>query len=192
MKPWDYVPEPPAPKPPSNKGNSPIGSSPGLLSSTGGLFGSDGLLLCPLVDNFSNAFYLGVWDPAIFDTEEDCIYNFPQENVKLNYAVSSYKLIVIYRNIGKVTVTFNLSGFRKGLTTYQNNIAQIQQGTYKTLSKTMILGNNPPDNLLYTIDFNIVNPGERPQVSILRKANKGPLSIVSVTLYGNADENEKV
>jgi hypothetical protein len=170
------------------------GNSPGLLTSTGGLFGTIGALIVPVLSLNNNKVYFCTIDPANFNCEEDCIYNFPQENIKVGYAISSYKIIVIYRNLGLVTVTFNLTVFRRGLTTYggKKNIATVTQGKYNTESKTMILGSSKPDNQLYTIDFNIINSGDRPQLSILRKANAGPFSLISATLVGNLEEIGKV
>lgn len=175
------------------KSGSNPGVSPGLITSTGGITGASSVLLAPVTDAITNNTYFTIWDSNIFDTEEDCIYYFPQENIKVNYDVSAYKMILMYRNIGKCTVTFNLSCFRKGQTTQNSNGSYtIKQGTYKVVSKTMILGTNPPDNLLYTVDINIINPGQRPQIWIKRPANKGPFSLISLGLYGNADEVEKL
>jgi hypothetical protein len=182
------------PPPPAKKdtGGRTAGISPGAITSTGGLFGGLGLLLIPVFNAQSNSYFLTTWDGTNFDTEEDCHYEFRQEDLKVGYAATDHKIIVIYRNLGKVKVTFNLTVFRRGLTTYEKNVAVIQQGTYKTVSKTMELGSNPPDKKLYTIDFNMVNSGERPQISFDRRANKGPLSIISVTLCGNVDEKMKL
>ena len=191
--PFPEPPYPPVPKPPNpGTGSSNSGLSPGLITSTGGLFGTTGALLVPLRDIRTNVYYIGIWDPTNFNTEEDCYYYFRQENIKVNYAVSSYKAIIIYRNLGIVTVTFNITTFRKGLTTYNKNKATIQPGSYNTKSTTLVLGTSSADGKLYTLDVDIVNDGERPQFWFSRKANAGPLSIVSASIYGNADEKNKV
>jgi len=184
---------PPVIHPTGNKTpkGSPTQISPGLYTSVGGLTGALGALIVPIQNTITNRFYVEKRDPTNFNCEENAIYYFRQENIKTTYAVTNHKLIVIYRNIGLVTVTFNLTVFRRGVTQVSGNKVTIQQGTYKTVSKTLTLGTNNPDKKLYTIDFNIANSGERPQVWFYVNANAGPLSIISVLLIGNADEKEK-
>lgn len=171
---------------------NPGASSPGLITSTGGLFGQAGLLLIPFFDFRSGKYYLATWDASNFNTEEDVFYYFRQENVKQDRAITNHKIVVTYRNLGIFTVTFFLTTFRKGLTTYEDGVAIEQQGTYHTVSKTLTLGTKNPDGKLYTIDFNLVNEGIRPQIYCDRKAMAGPMSITSVLLAGTMNEDDKV
>lgn len=181
----------PLPKVPTG-GGTPTGVSAGAVSSTGGMLGLNGALLVPVFSNVTKRNYLALLSSTDFNCEEDCIYNFPQENIKIGYNVTSYKILVIYRNIGQVKLTWSITTFRQGLTTYAKEVATITPGKFYTKSKTMIIGSKPGDNRLYTIAFNIQNDGERPQLSVLRKANDGPMAIISATLIGCADVKEQM
>lgn len=162
------------------------------LASTGGISGASGALLVPIYNAATDDSVINIIDPTNLNTEEACFYFFRQEEIQKNAAYTSYKMIIDYFNIGVATFTIGIITFRRGLTKYTQNQATIQQGTFSNKSRVFQIGTVQADGLLYSMDINIVNSGERPQIYITRKANAGPLSITNVSLYGLADEQSKV
>jgi hypothetical protein len=166
----------PAPAP--AKGKNP-GGSPGLLTSTGGLFGLTGALFAPFLNTDSDTNYALLFDPSDFNCEEDAFYDFKVEDVNVGCSCTIHKLVVIYRNIGLVEVTF-------GVRVYQP--LAVGNKKFVTAKQTKVIGTKKPNFKLYTENFNVEASGERPQAFMFRKANKGPLSVVSVVMVGDAQE----
>jgi hypothetical protein len=170
-------------KPPVGK--STIQGSPGLLTSTGGLFGSSYFLLMPLFDSVFDKTYLAFIDPSNFDTEEDCFYTFRQEDVMPGRKVSVHMLIVTYREIGKCTFTIGVQSYIAETDSFKVSSRQV------VITPRLNSKNTFPNNKLKTRRVNIdVIAGERPQVFVSRKANSGPLSITRVMMAGHADEKD--
>jgi hypothetical protein len=166
-------------------GQSTIHGSPGLLTSSGGLFGRNFQLLMPLFDATFNKSYFGLVDPLNNDTEEDCFYTFKQEDVMINRKVSVHLLIVTYREIGRCQFTLGVQVYIE------------DNDSYKTSSKLVIIAPSKnrktvfPDGKLHSKKVNIsVIDGERPQPFISRKANSGPLAITRILMAGKADEKD--
>lgn len=154
--------------------------SPGLITSTGGLFGDTGLLLVPFFDVKLGKNYLANWDSSNFDTEEDCTYFFKMEDLDVGRNIAIHKAVLVYRDIGRCRLTV-------GVTSYLAT-----DDKYNTKSQTKFIGHKTPDLKLHTQDFNFVITGERPQLFVSRKANDGPFSAVSLTMVGHADEKEQL
>jgi len=170
-------PSPPSPPPP--KGKNP-GGSPGLLTSTGGLFGLTGALFAPFLNTKNGTNYALLLDPFDFNCEEDAFYDFKVEDVNIGRSCDIHKLVVIYRNIGQGKITFGVRVYQpQGKTDKEKFIV-------KTVTKT--LGTKKPNNKLYTQNIDLVVSGERPQAFMTRRADDGPISIVSVVMVGDAGE----
>lgn len=171
---------PPSPPiPPPAKGANP-GGSPGLLTSTGGLFGLTGALYIPYQDLQSGLFYAALLDSNNFDCEEDAFYNFRIEDVNIGRSVDIHKLVLVHRNIGVCRITF-------GVRVYQPN-GKTDKEKFVTKQITKTLGSKNANNKLYTVNFDLVISGERPQVFFSRNANDGPFSLVSLVMVGDAGE----
>ena len=79
----------------SSGGNTKATINPSLLTSTGGLRGTAGLLMTPVINNAGDSFIL-VHDPNNFDTEEDVEYDYPEVIPPINYQdgrIASYHLL---------------------------------------------------------------------------------------------------
>src|SRR6266566_4881483 len=56
-----------------------IGNNPGLITSTGGLLGTNGLMLTPAFNQITNSSFLLTHNSSNFNCEEDAEYDFRQE-----------------------------------------------------------------------------------------------------------------
>lgn len=169
-------------KPPVGK--TTIKGSPGLLTSTGGLFGSDYKLLMPLFDETFDKTYLALIDADNNDCEEEAFYLFKQEDVMPSRVVSVHKLIVVYKELGPARFTIGVQVYiRKTNKFYQQSkLLKITNRNDKDAPF--------PDGKLRELPVDLVIEGERPQVFIRRKANSGPLAITRIHMIGHADEKE--
>lgn len=169
-------------KPPVGK--STIRGSPGLLTSTGGLFGTNFKLLMPLFDSVFDKTYLALIDPDNNDCEEEAFYLFKQEDVMPSRVVSVHKLIIAYKELGPAKFSVGIQVYiRQANKFYQKSVAlQIKARSDKE---------SPfPDGRLRELPVDLVIEGERPQVFIRRKANSGPLAITRVHMIGKADQKD--
>lgn len=161
------------PKPPKPSG--PLGGQPSLITSTGGLFGFNNALLVPFFDTRLNLSYFVVYDPADFNCEEDCVYNFRLESGAPGKEIDVVKIFLEYRDLGPVT-------FSVAVTATQYNKSKKKE-TIQRVEVSVSVGTKKPDKKIhsYYVDLKVV--GERPQLSIVRKADAGPLSIIRATMF---------
>ena len=180
-------------KPPSKPTN--IGS-PGLLTSTGGLTGTSGLLLAPAYNLYTGKPFIVLMDATNFNCEENSQYTYRQE---ANYGqmpgegreCSIHLLILKYREIGTVSFNINITVFKKATDSFTNIVIPVNIPTipYSLMSKAR--KNVFPDNRIHTVRItppNGVVTGERPQVSYTVTGGKGSLSVTKLVMCGNADE----
>ena len=167
-------------KPPVGK--STIRGSPGLVTSTGGLFGGSFKLLMPLFDSVFDKTYLALIDPDNNDCEEEAFYLFKQEDVMPGRTVSVHKLLVYYKEIGPAKFSVGVQVYiRKTNKFYQKSVPlQIKDRGDRTAPF--------PDGRLRELPVDLVIEGERPQVFVRRRPNDGPLCVTRVHLIGKADE----
>jgi len=166
-------------------GKSTIQGSPGLLTSTGGLIGTNFALLMPVFDIKFQKTYLAFIDSSDFNTEDDCFYTFRQEDVMINRKVSVHLLVVTYREIAKATFTIGVQVFMAETNSFKISSKEVKID--KPLDKKAIF----PSGSLKTKKIPIsVIAGERPQVFISRKADSGALAITRVMMVGKADEKD--
>src|SRR5580692_6825872 len=100
-----------------------LGGSPGLLTSTGGLYGTQGLLLAPYYNNNTYQGYVIVFDPSNFDCEEACEYDYrqelpPEDKPQQGRNVSCHLIILKYRELGIANLSVNLTVYQKTTDTY--------------------------------------------------------------------------
>lgn len=176
-------------RPPSGGVTKPSTGVPGTakslanVTSTGGLQGSLGLLLTPFFVNNIRRFAFFAYDTTDFDCEEDCVYNFKMEDVKIGRVCDIHKVYFQYRDIGKVTMTWTVSAYLLNRTTGKES--------FPSKSKTVTVG-GLSDNKIHSKFVDLKITGERPQLSLLRKANNGPLAIITAMFVGNMSEEEQV
>jgi hypothetical protein len=172
------------PKPaPGKGGGKAAASNISLLTSTGGLFGTAFVLITPFLNVQSGNYGFLITDPTDFNCEEDCVYNFRQED-KPGRVIDVHKVYLQYRDLGKVS-------FLATMTATQYN-RDTNKETIDTDSKLVTVGNTKPDKKIHSYFVDLKVQGERPQLSITRKAGKGPLSIVTAMMIGNANEENQL
>lgn len=170
--------------------------SPGLLTSTGGLLGSNGLLLAPSFNIFTGKPYIVLMDATNFNCEENSQYTFRQE---ANFekipgegrSCSIHLIILKYREIGTVSFNINITVFNQQLDTFINVAIPVNIPVISYANMTKARKNIFPDNRIHTVKLappNGVITGERPQLSVTVTSGNGPLSITKIIMCGNADE----
>jgi hypothetical protein len=180
--------------PPTRSGGSSlIGANPGLITSTGGLVGVNGLLFTPAINPNTNISVLLNHDITDFNCEEDSEYDFRQE---ANYGQisgegreASFHLIILkYRELGYAKFSINITVFKQSIDDFETIQIPVTVPKNITSKKRKLTF---PDGRIHTQKLyppNGVITGERPQVTITRDANSGPMSGTKVILCGNADE----
>ena len=165
-------------------GHPTIHGTPGLLTSTGGLFGFNFRLLIPMFDLTVERSYCALVDPTDNNCEDDAFYLFKQEDVLPSRVVSVHKLIVYYKELGPAR-------FSVGVQVYIRKANKFFQKSVPLVIKNRNDKTAPfPDNKLRELPVDLVIEGERPQVFIRRNANSGPLCVTRVHVIGHADEKE--
>lgn len=166
------------------KKSGPIGGQPSLITSTGGLFGFNNALIVPFFDTRTNLSYFVVYDPTDFNCEEDCLYNFRMESAAPGKEIDVNKIFLEYRDLGPVKFTVIV-------TATQYNKAKLTEKIQSKSVKVSVGSKNPDGKLhSYYVDLKIV--GERPQLSIFRAADAGPLSIVRAIMYIDTGESGEI
>jgi len=102
-------------------------------------------------------------------------YAYRIEDVDINRYPTVRRVILTYRDLGKATITVTLTG--------TNDNAQIVSN-----SVTIFIGNTVPTNTLITRLVDLTLSAFRPQLSISRAANGGPVSITRATILGESEE----
>jgi hypothetical protein len=166
-----------------SSGGGVSGTNPGLLTSSGGLFGSASALLIPIYDPETNLKYIATLDPTDFNSEEDAEYRYRMEEVTEGRLITVSRVRIVHRNIGKVTVTGRLSGL----------IKQADK-TWKVVfaEQTITIGDDTKDLSIRTEYFDMIITMERPQFIYKRLANAGPLAIISTTLITNVEQAAQI
>lgn len=185
VKPFDpFGDDPPIHNPPKPGGGGTskanVGGSPGLLTSTGGLQGFPSVLMVPVFDPKTGLSSIYTYEDGNFNTPDECIHFFRQEDIIIGRSATVTNLIVVYRDIGKFTATFSVTVYLR------------ESDTYEVETKTIKMGKTNPDFKLHTTKVNIIITGERPQVSFTSPKKSGPLSIISVTMCGKMDEEAQL
>jgi hypothetical protein len=192
--PGGLPPLPPLPKGPFGNQSSKLGSNPGLLTSTGGLFGVNGVLLTPVFNNTTKKSYILLMDPTNFNCEEPAEYDFPQVKPSLDAPqegrdVSCHMLILEYRELGYATLTINVTTFEQNTDSFTSYPYQVSIPPKPLKGKRK---SNFPDGRIHTLRIPINVPGERPQPTINSNGGSGAYSIISLVLCGNADETPQM
>lgn len=171
-------------QPPSGK--TTIRGSPGLLTSTGGLFGINSKLLMPLFDSVFAKTYLAFIDVSNNNSEEEAFYLFKQEDVMPSRTVSVHKLIVVYKELGPAKFTVGVQVYIRKVNKFFQKSVALQISDRHDITAPF------PDGRLRELPVDLVIEGERPQVFIRRLANSGPLCITRIHMIGHADEKEVI
>lgn len=167
----------------TNSGAGHSASVASLITSTGGLFGVNFALLTPFFDIRMQSFVFAITDPTNFDSEEDCVYNFRQED-KPGRTIDIHKVYLQYRDLGKVSFDVIVSATQYNRATGKE--------TPDVAKKTVSVGSTRPDKKIHSYFVDLKVQGERPQLTIIRKRDKGPLAIITAMLMGNSSEENQL
>ncbi len=170
-------------KPYTPPGTTPsLGAQPGLITSTGGLYGQNNVLMAPYYHTLTGRFCFLYYDPNDFNCEDDCTYYFRMEDVQAGRAIDVHKVYFQYRDLGavKFTTTVTATQYDKATKTEKIN----------TQSVSVTWGKGDGKIHSYFVDLKVV--GERPQLSVFRAANAGPLSFIRGLLIGHSDEGQQL
>lgn len=175
----------------TKKSSATIGGSPGLLTSTGGLTGAVGACYQPFYNPHTKSYNISVIDPSDFNTEEDVNYYFPEPDAQAGVGrkVTVHKVILTYRELGKVTFTFHIEAYISETDSYitESVVVNIDGKVNGKMRKGLF-----PDKKIHTKKLSLIVTGERPEPWIFRAADAGPLSIIKVVLCGTSDEGQQL
>lgn len=152
---------------------TPIFLDPSKLTVTGGLAGLDEQLLIPMYDWKNKQYHMMTFDPFNFNTEEEAMYVYKQEDVMSGRHVTISRVRLLYRDIGKATIKVGIS-------------------TAQAVKERELTIGGKADGMLRTAYADILISGERPQLYISKEADSGPLSIVRAELITNIEIAEQV
>lgn len=177
------------------KGKATFGS-PGLLTSTGGLTGANGLLLAPAYNIITQKSFIVFFDPSNFNCEENSQYSFRQEanfdRIPGEGRECSIHLIILkYRELGPIKFNINITVFKKTLDDFITTSIPVNIPIIPYAQMTKDRKNLFPDRRIHTVRLappNGVITGERPQASVTVFGKAGAVSITKLVMCGNADE----
>jgi hypothetical protein len=153
-----------------------------IITSTGGLQGLNSLLLVSVFINNLQRYAFATFDPTNFNCEEDCVYKFKMEDIKLGRNVDVHKVYLQLRDLGKVTFNVQVAATLLDRKTNKETIS--------TKNKDVVFGTG--DGLIHSRFIDLKIQGERPQLIVTRKAKKGPLGIITAMFVGNMVEEEQL
>jgi hypothetical protein len=160
--------------PPPNDGPSGVANNISLITSSGGLAGTELALVIPCFDADGSQFYLATFDTTDYNTEDACEIWFRQEEIIEGREITVSRVRIIYKDLGICKLKCTLE------TTQQTVTQEITIGTANYKGKT------------YTAYFDIVITGERPQIKLSKEANSGPLNLISVTMITGVEMAEQM
>jgi hypothetical protein len=145
--------------------------------SNGGISQSSRISSCPMVNAVTGLAGLYTFDPTLGynDPTNPANYFFRVEEVVPGKTPTVSKLIVVYRDLGLVTVTFTLTG--------TNDLQQIVSA-----STTVILGNLLPTGRITTRnDIGLTLTAQNLQLSLSRAPGAGNLALVKLIMVGTVE-----
>lgn len=157
-----------------------------MSQSNGGISQLASIAMMPMQNAATGVCALYAFDPlfGFNDPVSGSSHTFKIEEIQHGRTPTVKGLILTYRNLGVVTVTFTIAG---------NNDA----GEPSSASLTATIGSVTPTNKLITTVFNSQSVAStfpisimNPQLTMFRAPNAGPLSITKITLYGRVERAE--
>lgn len=152
--------------------------------SNGGVFGITSQAFFPCRSTLDESTWYYTFDPTqgFNDPNSASQYFWRVEQPGPGQGLAPYRnptvrlLLVTYRDLGNVSVQFTIKG--------SNDQGQpVQQSTPVTL-----LGNSPSTQQLFTTQVDILITCQNPQLSVIRQAGAGCLSIIQIVMEGEVEE----
>lgn len=168
--------------PPSGGGGSgPAPVNLSLLPVTGGLLGTQAVLLAIGFDELAGQNLTYQLDPSNFNCEEDVEYDFRIEEVEPGNQITIHNVLIRYRDIGVVT-------FIVAITSDLNPAVNLSSSPVN--AKQFTVGNQVPTFRIKTLKTDLQVTTEAPQIKIIRKAKQGPLCITKVRAWGSYGDGD--
>jgi hypothetical protein len=137
--------------------------------------GVTSLLNIPLYPMAGPLTALYKFDPTNFnDVASGSFYNWKVEDVIAGRTPTISRVIISYRDLGVASLFVHLSG-------------TTDAGKAVNASQTVPIGNTVPLNIILTTVVGISLTGQNLQLSVVRAANAGPISITKVRLEGRVE-----
>lgn len=144
----------------------------------GGVFGTTWYLFIPSQTISSGLCYVGFYDIASHNDPVDGFhYSYRVEDVVPDQTPTINRVILTYRDLGLAKLTFTLT-------------ASNDDGQVISASTEVQVGNAIPTGALLTRQVDISITGFRPQLTLTRHANDGPICVVAVTMKGEVEEEQ--
>jgi hypothetical protein len=157
-----------------------------MSQSNGGISQLASIAMMPMQDASTGVCGLYAFDPfyGFNDPVSPSSHTFKAEEIQHGRTPKIGGLILTYRNLGVVTVSFTISG---------NNDA----GEMSSSTLTATFGSAKATNKIVTTVFNSQSVAStfpiavmNPQLTVYRAANAGPLAITKITLYGRVERQQ--
>lgn len=146
------------------------------ITTTGGLIGTDQVVLMALRSTQLDLFSMGFFDFEDLNCEEVSEVKFRQEEILAGREVTVSRVRLVYRNLGKVEVE------------------AIVETTQCSKNHKQFIGDDSPvlKGKVMTAYFDLIATGERPQLTIRRTANSGALAIIKAQMITDVELAEQV
>jgi hypothetical protein len=154
--------------------------------SNGGISQLASIAMMPMQNSATGVCGLFAFDPlfGFNDAVNSSLHSFKLEEIQHGRTPTIARIIVTYRNLGLVTVSFIITGTNDAgedfLATLKATIGSVKPTN--RLRTTMFDSNNSQSTLPIT--------GQNLQLTVFRAANAGPLSISKITLAGRVEKQE--
>jgi hypothetical protein len=148
-----------------------------MSQSNGGISQLASIAMMPMQNAATGACGLWAFDPlfGFNDPVNPSVHSFKVEEVAHGRTPTISRLIVTYRDLGVLKITFTLTG--------SNDAGEIVSAT----TGEVTLGNANPTNKLLTKILAPTLTAQNLQLAMFRAANAGPLSITKITLAGRVE-----
>jgi hypothetical protein len=153
-----------------------------MAQSNGGVSTNSRLTLYPMLNATTGVVAFYAFDPAggYNDPLASSFYLFKVEDISQGRTATISRVIVTYRDLGQVTAVFVLSG------TQDNQLVGGLTGA--SSMQSVQLGNVLATGKLMTKFVDISLTGQNLQLTLIRTAGAGPLSIAKVLMCGRVED----
>lgn len=150
-----------------------------MAQSNGGVSQTARTVLMPMLNPLNGSCSLWAFDPlsGFNDLVNPSIHNYKVEEVLTGRVPTVRRLIVTYRDLGVCTPIFMLTGTLNG---------QVVSNT--TIPNAYIFGTQKATNKLFTQLIDLTLTAQNLQCTVIRPAGAGPLSIVTLKLVGQLED----
>jgi hypothetical protein len=113
--------------------------------------------------------------PTANDDRDGFRYSYRVEDIIPDQTATVNRIVLTYRDLGATKLTFTVT-------------ASNDNGQVISASTEVQIGNTIPTGALLTRFVDLAITGFRPQLTITKRANVGPVCIVAVTMKGTIEE----